>query len=139
MKRFCICLLWVVGCSSGPKYRVDDMTLAKIPLAEKQEMMAAQTEQNQAKEELRKANADFQDTDRELDIANNDYKSAKLSLDTAEVKGKAAAQSGDLNRKDIAERDVHVAELAVKAADAKVDWLTRRRSFHKRERQAAEE
>ena len=91
--------LLLSGCSSGPKYRIDDQTLAQVPLAEKQAMMTAQQEQLQAKEELRKANADFNQTDRELDIANNEYKSAKLALDSAELNKKSAEQMGDINKK----------------------------------------
>ena len=128
----------LLGCGSGPKYKVDDATLAQIPLAEKQGVMSAQSDQNQAREELRKASADYDQVDRDLDIASNEYKAAKLSLDTAKLNAKSAEQSGDLNRKNTAERDVHVAEMGVKAADAKVDWLSKKRKLHKREREAAE-
>jgi hypothetical protein len=129
---------FVAACSSGPKYKIDDNTLASIPVGEKQGVLGAQTEQNQAREELRSATASYQQTDRDLDIAENEYKSAKLQLDTAKLNQKAAEASGDLNRKNQSERDIHVAEMGVKAADAKVDWMKKLRKFHDREKDAAE-
>jgi outer membrane protein TolC len=128
-----------VGCSSGPKYRIDDATLASIPLADKQGMMAAQNEQNIAHEELRKAKSDLTDVDRELDIANNEYKSAKLGKDTAELNQKAADTSGDINRKNQAQRDVHVADLGVKSTDKKVSFLEKKRKWIKGMVDAAED
>ena len=57
--------------------------LAQVPLDKKQGVMAAQSEQVQAKEEQRKTKADLDAVNREEDIADNEYKTAKLSLDTA--------------------------------------------------------
>src|SRR5581483_2719794 len=130
MRRFLVALL-LAGCGSGPKYKIDDNTLAQVPLAEKQGIMAAANEQIQAREELRKAKADLDQVDREEDIADNEYKTAKLSLDTAEMNQKAAEQSGDMNRKSSADRDIHVAKLGVKAADAKRDWLSKKHKWMK--------
>jgi hypothetical protein len=129
----------LAACSSGPKYKISDDTLAQVPLAEKQGVMASQNEQVQAKEELRKARADLNAVDHEEDIANNDYKTAKLSLDTAELNKKSAEQSGDVNRKNTASRDIHVAELGVKAADARRDWLSKKHKWLKRILDAAED
>jgi hypothetical protein len=133
-----VVVLLLSACGGGPKYKIDDSTLAQIPVQEKQGVMGAQTEQNQAREEYRTADAMVNQTDRDLDVASNDYKAAKLSLDTAKLNLKSGEQSGDVNRKNQAERDVHVAEMGVKASDAKVDWLSKKKKFHKRERDAAE-
>jgi hypothetical protein len=130
--------LSLAACSSGPKYKVDDQTLATIPVDQKQGVMAAQSEQNQAREEYRTADAMVNQTDRDLDVASNDYKTMKLSLDTAKLNLKSAEQSGDVNRKNQAERDIHVAEMGVKAADAKVDFLSKKKKWYKRNRDAAE-
>ena len=132
-------VLLLVGCSSGPKYKIDDNSLASVPLAEKQGMMAGQNEQNVANEELRKAKADLTDVDRNLDIANNEYKSAKLALDTAELNKKAAEQSGDLMRKNQSAREIHVAELGVKSTDKKVSFLEKKRKWIKECLDAAED
>jgi len=131
-------VLWLAACGSGPKYKIDDATLAQIPVQEKQTVIAAQTEQNQAREEYRTADAMVKQTDRDLDVAENDLKTSKLGHDTAKLNMKSAEQSGDVNRKNSAERDIHVAEMGVKAADAKVDWLAKKKKFYKRQRDAAE-
>ena len=75
------------------------------------------------KTEKQKAEADLKNIDNELSVAENDYKAAKLQLDTAKLQQKTAETSGDVNRKNQSMHDVRVAELGVKAADVKVDWL----------------
>lgn len=131
--------LVVAGCSSGPKYKVDDKVIASLSVEQKQGMLAAQSEQNLAREEVKKAKADYDASDREVDIASNEYKAAKLQRDTAELNKKAADQSGDMNRKNQAARDLHVAELGVKAKDAKVSWLEKKRKWFKDTLNAAED
>jgi hypothetical protein len=138
MRKLIAVTLFLCGCSSGPKYKIDDNSLASIPLAEKQGMLAAQNEQNVAKEELRQTKADLDNNEREVDVAVNEYKTAKLSLDTAELNKKAADSSGDMNRKNTASRELHVAEVGVKATDAKVSWLEKKRKYIKALRDAAE-
>ena len=32
-------VLWLAGCSSGPKYKIDDNSLASVPLGEKQQKL----------------------------------------------------------------------------------------------------
>lgn len=73
-----------------------------------------------------------------IDIAENEKKTAKLQLDTAKLTQKSAEQSGDLNRKNQAAHDIRVAELGVKAAEAKVDWLEKKRKWVKAQKEAAE-
>jgi hypothetical protein len=130
--------LVLVGCSSGPKYTVDEKLLASATTDEKKGMLAAQNDLNVAKEELKQTRADLESCERDLDIANNEYKTAKLQKDTAKLQLDGAKASGDSNRKNQAERDVHVAEMGVKAADAKVDWLEKKKKWLKRTRDAAE-
>jgi hypothetical protein len=138
MRKLYLAVLLAAACSSGPKYTIDDSVLAQIPLAEKQMIMAAQQEQNYAKEEMRKAEADYKQADRELDIADNEYKSSKLQVDSAELQKKSADASGDMNKKAQADRDLHVANLGKKAADAKVDFLSKKRKWMKANMNAAE-
>lgn len=126
------------GCGGGPKYRIDDAALASVPVQERQGILAAQNEQNQARAEHQQAEAEVKNVDRELDIAENELKAAKLTLDTAEMNKKGAEQSGDVNRKNVANRDVQVAEMGVKAAKAKVSWLEKKKKWAKQLRDAAE-
>jgi len=132
-----LCLL-LVGCSSGPKYRIDDRALAQIPTEEKQAVMAARNEQNVARDELRKAEADLQQVDRDLDVAENEAQAAALGVDSAELMSKSAAASGDLNRQAQAARELRIAELGAKAAEARLDLLEARKTWLKASLQAAE-
>jgi hypothetical protein len=129
-----------VGCGGGgAKYHVNDNSLATASVQEKQGVLAAESEREVSKTEQQKANADLKQVENDLDVANNEYKSAKLQLDTAKVNAKSAEMSGDVNRKNQAARDVRVAELGVKAADAKVDWLEKKRKWIKSQRDAADD
>lgn len=140
MRKFSILVLTfgLGACSSGPKYKIDDSVLASVPVADKAGVLSAQNEQNQAQAEVTKAKADLESAERDLDIAENEYKAAKLNLDTAKLNQKAADESGDVNRKNSAARDVHVADMGVQAADAKVDWLEKKVKWQKYTRDAAE-
>src|SRR3954471_13209209 len=130
-------LLVVAGCGGGgAKYHVDDNSLATASVQEKQGILAAQQEKEVAKTEEQKAEADLKNIDNELSVAENDYKTAKLQLDTAKLQAKTAEQSGDFNRKNQAVHDVRVAELGVKSADTKVDWLNKKRKWFKAQRDA---
>jgi hypothetical protein len=61
------------------------------------------------------------------------------SLDTAKLNQKTAEASGDVNRKTQSVHDVKVAEVGVKAADTKVDWLNKKRKWFKAQRDAADD
>lgn len=140
MRKLSLALLvfGLAACGSGPKYKIDDSVLASVPVSDKAGMLSAQTEQNQASAEIEKAKADLSSNERDLDIAENEYKAAKLNVDTAKLNQKAAEQSGDLNKKNAAARDLHVAEMGEQAADAKVDWMEKKVKWQKRVRDAAE-
>src|SRR5262245_50985818 len=119
MSRLILTGAFLIGCGAGgAKYRLDDKVLVQISVEDKQGVFAAETEMNQAKGELDKAKADLESLDRELDIAENELKAAKLRVDTAKISMKGAEQSGDINRKNIASKDLRVAELERDQADA---------------------
>ena len=100
------------GCSSGPKYKIDDMLLADVSVAEKQGMLAAQTEMNQAKEELMKAQSDLATADRDVSVADSEYGQAKLEVSKAKADLELANSSKDLNRINQAKAKLAEAELA---------------------------
>lgn len=130
----------VFGCGGGgAKYHVSDNSLAAASVQEKQGILGAQQEKEVAKTEQQKADADLKSVDNQLSVAENDYKSAKLQLDTAKLNAKSAETAGDVNRKSQTAHDVKVAELGVKAADTKVDWLSKKRKWIKAQRDAADE
>lgn len=119
------------GCSSTPKYTVDDKMLASQTVQDKQGILAAENDHNQARAEQQKAEADLKSLDTDVGVANNERKSAKLQLDTAKLNQKSADRSGDLNRKSAAARDYQIADYGVKATDAKIDWLAKKRKWLK--------
>jgi hypothetical protein len=126
------------GCSSGPKYKIDDNVLASASTDEKRGMLAAQSDLNVAKAEQAQAKNELATAERDLDISENEYKTAKLQKDTAKLQLEGAKASGDLNRKNQAERDLHIAEMGVKASDAKVDWMEKKVKWLKKTRDAAD-
>jgi hypothetical protein len=133
-----VLLVGAVGCGGGgAKYHIDDSSLASASVEEKQGVLAAEQEKQVAKTEQQKADSDLKNIDRDVDIANNDLKTAKLQLDSAKLSQKSAEQAGDVNRKNQTAHDLRVAELGVKAADAKVDWLSKKRKWIKAQRDAA--
>jgi hypothetical protein len=137
--RKLIAVLFAIGCGGGgAKYHVDDASLASLSMQEKQGIFAAQNEKNQAQAELQQFQANYKNVDRDLDIAGNDLKSAELQKDSAKLNMKSAEQAGDINRKQTTERDYSVAQLGVKAAQAKVDWLKKKRKWLDASADAAE-
>jgi hypothetical protein len=127
------------GCSGAPKYTVDDKMLAAMSVQDKQGILAAENDHNHARAEQQKAEADLKSLDTDLDVAKNDHKSAKLQLDTAKLNQKSATSSGDVNRKNATAREFQIADYGVKATDAKVDWLAKRRKWLKAILDATEE
>lgn len=128
-----------VGCGGGgAKYHVNDNALAGASVQEKQGVLAAQQEKEVAKTEQSKAEADLRGIETELDLAENEYKTTKLQLDSAKLNQKAVEQSGDVTKKQQVVNDTRVAQLGVKSADAKVDWLSKKRKWIKAQRDAAD-
>src|SRR5262249_10581583 len=115
-----------------------DQSLAAVSMEDKKGIFAAQNELTQARAEQQKAEADVNSVDTESDVADNELKTAKLQLDTAKLNQKAAEQAADVNKKNQAGHDLHIAEMAVKAAEAKDDFLGKKKKWLKRTRDAAE-
>ncbi|MCS6914177.1 MAG: hypothetical protein RMK29_12965 [Myxococcales bacterium] len=131
-------LMLLTACSSGPKYQVDDAILADVPVSEKQAMLSAKSEIDQALEERRKAEADLQVVQRDLSLAEAEQGQAKLEVDKAEAELKLAEQTKDMNRIQLAREQVKRAKLAREVADLKVDWQKQRRKAQRAVVEAAE-
>jgi chromosome segregation ATPase len=128
----------LAGCSSGPKYTVDDKIIASMTVPEKEGILGAESERNQARAEQQKIEADLNSIETDVGIANNEHQGAKLQLDTAKLHQKSANGSGDINRKNAAAREYQIAEYGIKATDAKIEWLAKRRKWLKASLEAAE-
>jgi len=98
--------------------------------------LTAQHEQTVAKEEMRKAEADLIQCDHELDLAENELKQTKLQIENAEIQQKA--NSYDLNKKSTADRELEIAKLAKKTANAKVTYYEKKRKWLKAVHEAGE-
>lgn len=133
-------LLGALGCGGGAaKYHVDDKALGDATVEERQGILAAQQAKEVARIEEQRTDSDLRNVERDLDIAENDKKTARLQRDNAKLMAKSAVTAGDLKRKDEAAHTMRVAELGVKAAEAKVDWLEKKRKWVKAQREAAED
>lgn len=116
----------------GPKplrHHLEEEHVAKIDMAEKQEMLKAQSDYNKAKAEKMKAEADHADVVTKLELARNEKKQAEISKDSASTKKEAANDSKDNTRINAAMRDDRVAELGLRAADQRVDTLEAKKSW----------
>jgi len=128
----------LLGCASGPKHRIDEGLLADVPVGEKQGMLAAKSEIDAATEEKRKASADLQAVERDVSVAQSEYGQAKLEVDKVEADVKLAEQSKDLNWVNASKAQLKLAKLGRDVADAKVDWLKKRRKGHQAVLEVAE-
>lgn len=128
----------LVGCggSSGPaplKYSMDDMYLATVPIEDKQEVLQAQQAYSVAKMERASVEAKYQEAGHRLDVAKNQEKQARLDMKNAESKKQAAEDTGDMNKINARSAELHGAELARQAAQAKVEWVKENKKYLKEE------
>lgn len=128
---FVASLVLGAGCGGGPKYKIDDAVLADIPVAEKDRILAAQSEMNTATEEQNKAKSDLAVVERDVSVADSEYGQAKLDVNKAEADLALAQSTKDMNRVTSAQATVAQTKLARDVADAKLDWQKERRRFAK--------
>lgn len=120
---------------SAPKplsNRYDDMYVAQVPLDQKQAIVTAQNDWSVAKMENAKAEADYNEVDAQLRVVKNDQQSAKIQIDSALQNKKMAEASNDTNKMSAAANDLRSAELAKKAADARVKYYEAYRGYLKK-------
>ncbi|MBX3158618.1 MAG: hypothetical protein KF773_21805 [Deltaproteobacteria bacterium] len=137
----------VAACGGGPKdspptplaRHYDDMYLADIGLEAKTNIVTSQNEWAKAKMENAKAESDFNAITTQLSIVRNDQKAAKLKVDSAIANKKSAEASADTNRMNQAQKELRTAELAVKAADARIKYYEAVRDYYKRQWRYAQE
>jgi hypothetical protein len=128
----------VAGCSSGLKYKVDDAALDSVSSGEKQGVFAAKNDIEVARSEQRNAQSKLDALDKDRDIAKNEKKQADLEVEKSVTEEEAAVAARDENRHNAAKHGKDVANLGVKVAEAKLDWLDKKEDALKAERAAAE-
>jgi hypothetical protein len=111
---------------------LDDMHIAAIPLDQKQSVVQTQNDWSVAKMENAKAEADYNSVASQITIVRNDRQKAKLNVDSAISNKKQAEASNDTNKVNAAQKDLRNAELAVKAADARIKYYEAYKVYQKR-------
>lgn len=114
------------GGSSGPKrpqplsHHFDEYHIARVPIAERQDVFKAQNDYQIAKGEYMTAQTKLEDNATRTEVAKNELKQALLAEDSAKSKLKNAESTGDMNRVNTAKADQRAAEMARRAADQKL-------------------
>lgn len=108
------------------------MYIAQIGLDQKQSVVQTQNDWSVAKMENAKAEADYNQMTQQLTVVRNDRQKAKLEQDSAASNKKSADASGDTNKMNDAQKQLRGAELAVKAADARVKYYEAYRGYLKK-------
>jgi hypothetical protein len=115
----------------GPKYKVDNVVLSDVPVSQKGDTLAAESEMNHAAEEKRKAEADVALDDRDISVAEAELAQVKLNRDKAEADLQLAERGKDLNRIEPAKAELRGGDMGRRAAEAKLTWLKARRAYHR--------
>jgi hypothetical protein len=105
------------------QHHLDDVHIARVPVASKQEVVRAQNDHAVARMEHNKATSDLEDIDTTIRIARNEREQAVLSESSARSEKDAADRSNDMNRINRAARALRTAELERRAADERVEYL----------------
>lgn len=129
---------WLAACgASGPaapgplKYMLDDAHIARVPSESQPKVYDAQKEYAIAKADRMNAESALNEVATELDVAKNEADSARLEENSALSKQKAAAASGDMTRKNTADRELRTAQLGRETADLKLTYLKEKREYLK--------
>jgi hypothetical protein len=137
-KIFVIAAL-VVGCGGGSEdarpgplsKRYDDMHIARVPLDQRTTETTTRNDWSVAKAENAKAEGDYNAISAQLTIVRNDREKAKLQVSSALSNKKSAEKSQDTNQINAATKELHDAELGVKAADARIRYYEAYRAYLK--------
>jgi hypothetical protein len=139
MKIFAIgvALVLAAGCGggdSGPKplqRHFDEMYVAKFTLDQKAAIVKARNDWEVARMENANAEAQLGEINNQISIVKNEQKAAKLAVDSAVANKKAADASADTNRINVATKELHNAELAQRAAEARTKYFEAFREYVK--------
>jgi hypothetical protein len=112
--------------------RFDEMHVAKFTIEQKANIVKARNDWEVSRMENAQAEAQLSELANQMTVVNNEHKSAKLAVDSAVTTKKAADQSADTNRINAATKDLHTAELLLRAAEARVKYFEAFRNYVKR-------
>lgn len=126
------------GGDSGPKplkRHFDEMHVARFPLEQKANIVKTRNDWEIARMENAQAEAQLNDINNQMSVVKNEQKAAKLSVESAKANKKAADASADGNRINVAQKDLHTAELLEKAANARQKYYETYRNYLKKRQQ----
>ena len=143
----CAVLAVLVACGGGGgetkakplKVRYDDALLVQVSTDQRGAVDAARTAWQKAQDEHRKAEADYNEVNGQMSIVKNDKKSADIKIDNAKSMKKQADGTNDANKMNAAQKELRTAELAKKAAEARVKYYESYRNFLKKHKRFTEE
>jgi hypothetical protein len=105
--------------------------IVQVDTSQQTAAIDAQRNWNLAQATEAKAKADYDDMGTKIQAARNDRAKAKLEVDTAVLNKKSAEASADTNKVNTAQKDLRTAELALKAADARIRYYETYRGWLK--------
>ncbi|HVZ89359.1 MAG TPA: hypothetical protein VHG72_20510 [Polyangia bacterium] len=117
------------GCGGGLKYQVDDSSIDSVQAGDKQAVFAAENDLEVARSEQRTAKSQLESLGRDRDIAKAEKEQADLEVQKSGTEQESANASHDENRANAARHGKEVADLGVKAADAKLAWLSQKEDW----------
>lgn len=124
------------GSSESPpaplQRRFDEIHVAKFTLEQKADIVKARNDWEVARMENAQSEAQLGELANQITVVNNERKAAKLSLDSAVSNKKAAEASADTNRINASTQELHIAEMLLRAADARVKYFDAYRAYVKR-------
>jgi hypothetical protein len=110
----------------------DEIHVAKFTLEQKSDIVKARNDWEVSRMENAQSEAQLGELANQITVVNNERKAAKLAVDSAVTEKKAAEKSADTNRINTATQNLHVAELLLRAADARVKYFEAFRAYVKR-------
>jgi chromosome segregation ATPase len=112
-----------LGCGGGLKYRVEDSAMDSVPASERQALSAARQDYEKAQGEKKLLERQRDPLDHDHDLAEKERQQIQLDIDRAIAEQETAVKTRDETRSNAAERAKEVADVAMKTAEARLDWL----------------
>ncbi len=106
-------------------YEFDDRHIARVSTADKRAVLDAQSDYAAAVMERANAETQLEDVETTLRVAKNEREQAALQASSAQSEMEAADRSSDQNRIEQATINLDAAELALRAAEARVEYVER--------------
>jgi hypothetical protein len=130
-------VLMLGACQTGTKYKVDEATVADLPLSERGELLMWQANRDRAQGEMQKADADAHTTEHAIVTAEAERGQAKLAMKKLESDLDLAKPRRDMARQGRLQAELDVAAIAKQAADTRVDWCKQQHEVYQAQAEAA--